>query len=628
MPDVAKKVYVESGEEGFSEGVFSGLPGTGEPVNYLRDSVADVSPVVAFQDMDGDGDRDIVVNVPGGGDSYWLENELGPDAEKLFANSIFQSIMPTTISWGELDGDGRMDVVVGHMGGAKAFLNDGKWSMADLGVSLSNPHVILLEDVDRDGQNDILIRDEREVVMVQNVEGALGAYSMAWPDLGTGATLAVGDVDLTNGSLEIMTLDSQGVLGMASHDGLRWQALQPAPELSLTSFEIADMNRDGLPDFVIEDSAGHRLWLEGDGTGNVDLHPVLDEEGIAAHVDPSLGADEAGAAEEPAPTPVGDQHVPPSVSKPPLVVDDGMAPERTGGGPHDSMMYSFRSIPVEPSPAERAFDYEAVPDIAFEADPDSTADYKTASQGMTIDLENGEAYSNNSLLGQLLFGNWFKWYSPDRWADTDSVVNVIGSGKGDLIYGNDSDNAVDAGEGADIVFGGDGEDVVLGSTGSDYLFGEKGDDSLYGGKASDYLNGGSGDDVLLGGQGGDYLCGRDGGDVLYGDVGSDTMYGGAGNDTFHYVTAAEGGDRVTRFDAAEDTFEFEFGSFALHRVEEGYDGTCDGEGDSFIWESVEPGRGNLYYDADVADSGNETLIATVILDDADDAMTIDNIDIL
>ncbi|MGL1862654.1 MAG: FG-GAP-like repeat-containing protein [Pseudodesulfovibrio sp.] len=605
------------------------------------------SPVVSFADMDNDGDADIVVTSPQGGESYWIENTLGKDAQSLFDVDVFRNLVPTTMASGDIDGDGTTDVVIGHMTGAKVYFNDGSWTSENIGVSLSNPHTIVIADVNQDGLNDILIRDSREVVLAQNVDGLFGIHTMTWPNLGDTSFLAVADMDITNATMEILTLNGQGILHMISHHGETWLPAKSLSSISMSSFQIADLNSDGRSDIYVEDSAGNKVWLESDGTGGVIYH---DEEDLPAVIESQI---EPAAGEE-----ITEKTVAESVSSSLSLIEVDfestslpsveleVTPKSTI---ESSVAGRFFALPVllDFIPPEPSFDFLALPDVDFEIDLESTVDYSSESRAVVIDLEYGETYTESSWsFGGYSF-SWFTfWHMSDQWTDTDTVLNAIGSDFGDDVYGNDGNNVVfsgkgqdwiwgEAGEdtlvggrGQDMIYGGEDDDLIVGGRDGDLLFGDEGDDVVFGGHGNDHIYGGDGSDTLLGGSGSDFIKAGAGDDVIFGDAGADTLDGGAGNDTFHYVSVSEGGDTIRNFSVSEDTFEFEFGANILHTVTEPYSGDLDVEGEGFVWEGSGHGKGNLYYDSDMSVSGDETLIAHVELDDADATVTIDDISIV
>ncbi|MBC6981701.1 calcium-binding protein [Caulobacter sp. 17J80-11] len=156
---------------------------------------------------------------------------------------------------------------------------------------------------------------------------------------------------------------------------------------------------------------------------------------------------------------------------------------------------------------------------------------------------------------------------------------LTGGAQGEIFYGEDGDDAINAGGGDDFVDGGRGSDILDGGAGFDILsymeattavvldlaagtadgpghdtirnfervIGTAYDDRLTGSAKADVLEGGYGDDVISGGGGGD---------TLLGDVGNDVITGGAGDDRFVF-SLGDGQDTVTDFQAggAEDRLD-------------------------------------------------------------------------
>ncbi|TAL14631.1 MAG: hypothetical protein EPO01_19380, partial [Aquabacterium sp.] len=134
-------------------------------------------------------------------------------------------------------------------------------------------------------------------------------------------------------------------------------------------------------------------------------------------------------------------------------------------------------------------------------------------------------------------GNYFR--------DTSGVVQVLNDAGTAYVavsaadiaalsrIGNELDNELVGGTGADTLRGMQGRDFIDGQAGTDSLFGDADADRLYGGAGNDTLYGGTGDDFLSGGADNDSLLGEDGNDVLSGQVGNDSVSGGLGNDTLY-----------------------------------------------------------------------------------------------
>ena len=134
------------------------------------------------------------------------------------------------------------------------------------------------------------------------------------------------------------------------------------------------------------------------------------------------------------------------------------------------------------------------------------------------------------------------------WADgsTDTIISaeyIFGTTGGDWLQGDASYNLISAGLGNDVVFG-------YGTTG-DMLFGDDGDDAIYGSAGNDTISGGDGIDWIEAGDGDDLIS--EGGftagewSAVFGGAGNDTiagvgmgamgMWGGDGNDRFEIWAA-------------------------------------------------------------------------------------------
>ena len=79
----------------------------------------------------------------------------------------------------------------------------------------------------------------------------------------------------------------------------------------------------------------------------------------------------------------------------------------------------------------------------------------------------------------------------------NTVRQIDGSDKKDLLIGSRSDDLVDAGGGNDKIFTGRGWDVIDAGAGHDYVWAGRGDDIIAGGEGSDWLHGGRGNDQFL-----------------------------------------------------------------------------------------------------------------------------------
>ncbi|HEX4738402.1 MAG TPA: hypothetical protein VH331_12660, partial [Allosphingosinicella sp.] len=151
-------------------------------------------------------------------------------------------------------------------------------------------------------------------------------------------------------------------------------------------------------------------------------------------------------------------------------------------------------------------------------------------------------------------------------AGTDTVSNfenLTGSSFADTLTGNDADNVIDGGAGADHMIGGLGNDVYYVDNREDVVTENPGEgtdevrttlasytlpdnvENLTGLSATGQSLTGNGlGNVIVGGPGNDTLSGSDGDDTFVGNAGNDTLDGGAGSDTVDYSVEAGGGDVI------------------------------------------------------------------------------------
>ncbi|MDB5323433.1 MAG: Hemolysin-type calcium-binding region [Phycisphaerales bacterium] len=95
---------------------------------------------------------------------------------------------------------------------------------------------------------------------------------------------------------------------------------------------------------------------------------------------------------------------------------------------------------------------------------------------------------------------------------------------------------VDGDEGNDTIIGGWGADILNGGQDDDQIAGALGDDVINGGIGNDTLRGNAGADAIVGRDGTDSINGGPGNDTVVGDDGVDQIFGGTGADTFESTT--------------------------------------------------------------------------------------------
>ncbi|MCB9137552.1 MAG: VCBS repeat-containing protein [Caldilineaceae bacterium] len=263
------------------------------PVELRRPAYGDESNgagmAVAWGDVDGDGNLELAVGRVGG-DGVDLPWSLGVTAAM---NGIYRYVdgelvegtglwspddarATTSLAWGDVDGDGRLDLAVGNrpeQGGTSGgenqiFLNTGSGLPAQANIRIGDPAgmttAVAWGDVDGDGDPDLAVGNyagETEIYL--NEDGTLADDRVMRLETSATSALAWGDVD-NDGDLDLVVGDyDQGLLRVYYNQGGRLPAVadQLIPAGAVTSLAWADVNGDGDLDLAVGvDFAPLRLY--------------------------------------------------------------------------------------------------------------------------------------------------------------------------------------------------------------------------------------------------------------------------------------------------------------------------------------------------------------------------------
>jgi subtilisin-like proprotein convertase family protein len=242
---------------------------------------------LAWGDVDGDGDLDLAVGNSGEANQLYL-NETAPGAVTptlTLAWSSTETDPTNSLAWGDYDGDGDLDLVVGNGCSAaptcrsfRLYRNDGgalttsaAWSSTESNLA----HSVAWGDADNDGDLDLAVGYSYQPIrLYRNDNGALQATAV-WTSTETANThsLAWGDVD-GDGDLDLLAGNFGGPKRLYRNDGgtLTSSAAWSSVELDYTeSVAWGDYDGDGDLDLAVGNTGfasgqPSRLYRNDSGT--------------------------------------------------------------------------------------------------------------------------------------------------------------------------------------------------------------------------------------------------------------------------------------------------------------------------------------------------------------------------
>jgi len=275
-------LFLGHGDGGFATGRMASLP------TYASTGASPSSVVAA--DLDGDGNVDLAVS-EAGIQGFYLSVLLGygdgtfGTATPLTVASEYGSSQPTSLAAADLNGDGRLDLVMAFAtdSGVKVVAllghGDGTFSVGTPVLVASDfwtggPLDVAVGDFDADGKPDVVTANsdaESVTMLLGNGDGTFGApiaSTTSYP-----SALALGDFD-GNGKLDLAVAEGYGgsevdvLLGHADGSFALPPLSSPAGAEPF-SLQANDFNGDGRLDLIVADNDANTidvLFGIGDGT--------------------------------------------------------------------------------------------------------------------------------------------------------------------------------------------------------------------------------------------------------------------------------------------------------------------------------------------------------------------------
>jgi hypothetical protein len=213
----------------------------------------------AVGDLNGDGRPDLIVGGNSGGGLVWYENP-GWRKQVIVAEGIFG----TDHEVADIDGDGHNDVV-SITGSGVVWFRSPDWAVSL--IDRQNLHDIEVADLDGDGKLDVVARGQSAFggggnlvfLYLQRPQGRWEKRSIEVPP---GEGLKVADID-GDGRPDIV-LNALWLRNPGTRDGA-WQQLRYTSRWTWPhgAVDVGDINGDGRPDIVLAPAelAGGRYWI-------------------------------------------------------------------------------------------------------------------------------------------------------------------------------------------------------------------------------------------------------------------------------------------------------------------------------------------------------------------------------
>jgi len=250
--------------------------------NSITSSAAGAVDVM-MEDMDNDGDLDIICANQNASQIMWYEN-LGSgnfSAAKTISNDVFSI---KSIYSSDLNGDGNVDILSAYDNKISLFynLNGGIFQPAiNLTSSASGAADVIAIDLDNDGDNDVIWGSNwgKQIAWHENLGGGSFSAPNVITTLSSGITSIYSEDIDSDGLMDIISGTSNGEISWFENLGsgnFSSQQIVSSLNSQISSVHSEDIDGDGDMDLLSTSMGDNKIaWYENNGGGNFAAQQII-----------------------------------------------------------------------------------------------------------------------------------------------------------------------------------------------------------------------------------------------------------------------------------------------------------------------------------------------------------------